>query len=89
MKMPQPLRINSQEELDVLLKKKQKDSDSSLECFILLNFGIRSSKTISLNEHGDYWIYNECDDSEEIIRHHDFEKSFLGKALGNGALYRY
>ena len=52
-------KINSQEELDNLLK----ETDGLVECFVQLNFGIRSSKQISMDDNGDYWVYNEIDDS--------------------------
>lgn len=82
-----PRKITSQQELDELIRKVRKGNP--LDCFVLLNFGIRSSKQISLNENGDYYVYNECDDSEEVINHGSFMSSFLGEALSKGALYKY
>ena len=84
-KMKTPQRINSQEELD----KRIKDSKSKmLECFVQLNFGLRSSKEISMNETGDcYMIYNAIDDSEETVSHEDLMKTFIGEAISKGALY--
>lgn len=52
MKNPRPQKINSQQELDDLIKKVE--GGYPLECFVLLNFGIRSSKDISLNENNTY-----------------------------------
>ena len=78
-------KISSQEELDNLLKEK----DSPIDCFIQLNFGFRSSKQISRDDNGDYWIYNEVDDSEEIIKHSQLMKEFIGEAISKGALYKY
>lgn len=85
-KVQTPQRINSQEELDNRLKQ---SNNNLLNCFVQLNFGLRSSKDISFNENGDYYIYNGIDDSEEIIKHKDLMKSFIGEAISKGALYEY
>lgn len=87
MKNPRPQKINSQQELDDLIKKVE--GGYPLECFVLLNFGIRSSKDISLNENNDYHVYNGSDDSEEIIVHSQLMSSFIGEAISKGALYKY
>lgn len=79
-------KINSQEELDKLLEKLD---GSPLECFVQLNFGIRSSKQITMSDTGDYWVYNEVDDSEENVKHSQLMKSFIGEAISKGALYKY
>ncbi len=79
-------KINSQEELDEILYKLDGDP---LDCFVILNFGIRSSKQITLTDTGDYWVYNEVDDSEENIKHSQLMKSFIGEAISKGALYKY
>lgn len=86
-KMKTPQRINSQEELD----KRIKDSKSKvLDCFVQLNFGLRSSKEISMSETGDcYMVYNAIDDSEETISHEDLMGTFIGEAISKGALYKY
>ena len=83
----QPQRIETQEQLDKLLRKR--NSEYPLGCFIQLNFGIRSSKQITMNDTGDYWIYNEIDDSEENVKHSQLMKSFIGEAISKGALYKY
>lgn len=87
MKSQRPLKINSQKELDDLIKKVK--GGYSLECFVLLNFGLRSSKDISLNENNDYCVYNSVDDSEETIVHSQLMSSFIGEAISKGALYKY
>lgn len=87
MKNPRPQRINSQQELNDLIKKVE--GGYPLECFVLLNFGIRSSKDISLNENNDYHVYNESDDSEETIIYSQLMSSFIGEAISKGALYKY
>lgn len=82
-----PQKISSQSELDDLIKKVK--GSYPLQCFVLLNFGARSSKDISLNENNDYHIYNEIDDSEETIVHSQLMSSFIGEAISKGALYKY
>lgn len=82
-----PQKISSQSELDDLIKKVK--GGYPLQCFVLLSFGARSSKDISLNENNDYHIYNEIDDSEEIIVHSQLMSSFIGEAISKGALYKY
>ena len=87
MKSQRPQKINSQKELDDLIKNVK--GGYSLECFVLLNFGLRSSKDISFNENNDYYVYNTVDDSEEIIVHSQLMNSFIGEAISKGALYKY
>lgn len=82
-----PQKISSQSELDDLIKKVK--GSYPLQYFVLLNFGARSSKDISLNENNDYHIYNEIDDSEEIIVHSQLMSTFIGEAISKGALYKY
>ena len=80
------IKILSQEQLDRLISE---DSDKSLDCFILLNYGLRSSKSITFD--GDsYYIYNEIDDSENIVKHDKLMDSFpIGEAIKKGVLYAY
>lgn len=87
MKNQRPQKINSQKELDDLIKNVK--GCYPLECFVLLNFGLRSSKDISLNENNDYHIYNEADDSEETIVHSQLMSSFIGEVISKGALYKH
>lgn len=82
-----PQKISSQSKLDDLIKKVK--GDYPLQCFVLLSFGARSSKDISLNENNDYHIYNEIDDSEETIVHSQLMSSFIGEAISKGTLYKY
>lgn len=83
----QTQKINSQEELDSLLNNIQEGD--SLDCFVQLNYGLRGSKSISSLDNGDYYILNEVDDSEEIIEHDKLMDSFIGKAMKDGALYKW
>lgn len=82
-----PQRINSQEELDEMLSRQK--SRHPLECFVLLNYGLRSSKDIVFDDNGDYSIFNAIDGTEEIIEHDNLMSSFIGEALEKGALYKY
>ena len=81
-----PQRINSQEELDKFIKE---NNNEPLDCFVLLNYGLKSSKEISMIENGDYWIYNDVDDTEDIYSHDELMDSFIGEAITKGALYKY
>lgn len=87
MKKKKLIQIKTQEELDNLIKKQK--AGYPLECFVQLNFGIRSSKFISLDEDYNYYVYNECDDSEEKISHSNLMTTFIGEAISKGALYKY
>lgn len=78
-------QINSQEELD----KRLKETDSTVYCYVRLNYGLKSSKDITLTEEGDYNVFNGIDNSEEIIKHSDLAKSFIGEAISKGAFYEY
>ena len=80
------IQITTQEQLDSLVKE---SNDNIIDCFVRLNGGLRSSKDISINDDGSYYVYNEIDDTEEIIGHKDFTNSFIGKAMSNGALFKY
>ena len=80
------MKILSQKQLDRLIEK---NPDRSLECFILLNYGLRSSKSIS-SDGDNYYIYNEIDDTEETIPHDKLmDSSPIGEAIKKGALYSY
>ena len=79
-------KINSQEELDNLINS---NNGEPLECFIMLSFGFRSSKDISFDENGDYYVFNEIDGSEEIIKYDNLNSTILGEALSKGCLYKY
>ena len=87
MKKKQPIRINSQEELDKTINKVK--NGYPLECFIQLNYGVRSSKLISLNANNDYEIYHECDDTEETLPHGSLMNTNIGEAITKGALYKF
>lgn len=80
------IQITTQEQLDSLIKE---SSDSIIDCFVMLNGGLRSSKDISITDDGSYYVYNEIDDTEETIGHEDFLDSFLGEAMSKGALFKY
>lgn len=63
---------------------------NSEDFFILLNFGARSSKDITLNEDGTLDILNCIDDSyEENVTEGQLEESFLGEAMEKGAFYKH
>lgn len=83
------IKIETQQQLDELLLGLH--DGELLECFVALAGGLmRSSKDISFeNDKHDYYVYNEVDDSEEVVKHADFNNSTIGEALSKGALYKY
>lgn len=81
-------KITSKEDLDNRIKSYQKKYGCPLECFLATRVG-RSSKTIQINMYGDYAVYNEIDDSEEIIPHAELMDSNIGKAIAAGRFYQY
>ena len=69
------------------LKELAKDG---LECFILLNGGLRSSKYISYNpDDNSFYVLNYIDDSEQELTESQLlnsEYTNIGQALKKGAL---
>ena len=65
----------------------------SVDFFIQLNFGLRSSKNISYNRETDqFFVLNEIDDFEQILNSQqiqDEDYTNIGKAIKLGALYQY
>ena len=80
-------RVNS------LDKLKQMCNGVTKDFFIQLNFGIRSSKSISYNKDTDtFYILNEIDDTEQELNSQtimDEEYTNIGKAITLGAFYAY
>ena len=66
-------------------------SRESIDCFIQLNYGLRSSKNISYDRDADTWyIFNEIDDTEQTVSTKDLkEQTNIIEALDKGALYEY
>ena len=82
------IKILSQEQLDELIYSSE-DEDEIFECFIMLNGGLRSSKSITFDGNS-YYIYNEIDDTEETIPHDKLmDSSPIGEAIKKGVLYAY
>jgi hypothetical protein len=84
--MKEYLKVKSIKHLNKLLKQ---DFNSY---FILLNGGLRSSKDIYLTAEGSYQIFNDIDDSEDILTEKElFDTSItnIGKAIRIGAFYSY
>lgn len=60
--------------------------------FILLNGGLRSSKTISFDGDNIFYVLNEIDDTEQVLTEQelmDSDITNIGKAINNGAFYQY
>ncbi len=58
--------------------------------FILLNFGLRSSKAISYDGSSTFYVLNEIDGTEQELTEQELMNSDLtniGKAINNGAFY--
>ncbi|HAU86057.1 MAG TPA: hypothetical protein DCW90_11345 [Lachnospiraceae bacterium] len=74
--------------MDSLLKDNRATEDFPMECFVQLNYGLRSSKAIYLYG-DDYYVQNEIDGSEEFIEHDKLMESFIGEAICKGAFYKW
>ena len=79
--MSTPKKIESIEQL----KEESKDAG---DFFILINYGLRSSKRIWWN--GTYFlVYNFIDDSEQKLTPEElYTKSNIGVAIERGACYK-
>lgn len=82
-----PTQITS---IDELKKACSEDCESF---FIQLNYGMRSSKTISYNQETDeFWVLNEIDDTEQTLKAQELDDRNLtniGLAIRNGAFYKH
>jgi len=72
------------------IRQLKKLAKNGLECFILLNGGLRSSKYISYHpEENKFYVFNYIDDSEQELTESqllDSEYTNIGQALEKGAL---
>lgn len=83
-------QIKSQEQLDNLIMQNINKGEGMLDCFVLLNGGLRSSKSITFSGNDSYEVLNEIDDTTEIIEHNKLISSFpIGEAIQKGAFYAY
>ena len=68
----------------------KKLAEEGMECFILLNGGLRSSKFISYNpDDNSFYIFNYIDDSEQELTEIQIlssDYSNIGEAMKKGAL---
>ena len=78
-------KIETLEELKVLA------SEDMIDCFIMFNGGLRSSKQIEYDIDRDEWyIFNEIDGEEQYLNTKDLEEETnIIEALSKGALYLY
>ena len=78
-----PVKIKDLDELKDLASK------NTLDCFILLNFGLRSSKDISYNPTTKlFHVFNYIDDTEQDLTEEQLDTdSNIMLALQRGALY--
>ena len=79
-------KINTIDEL----KKDCIKNNGCGEFFIMLNGGLKSSKTIYFEEDGDdFDVIHEIDFSEETLNDEEIVNSFIGEAIVKGAFYSY
>ena len=80
------IRIRTIQQLKELTTK------GGLECFILLNGGLRSSKYIRYHpEDNSFYVFNYIDDTEQELTEAqilDRQHSNIGEAMEKGALIR-
>lgn len=60
--------------------------------FIDLQFGLRSSKTVDVDEDGRFYIVNEIDYTEDVLTEEDLmdeRMTNVGYAITKGAFYCY
>lgn len=78
-------KVNSIKRLKILSK------DIQLDCFIALNFGAKSSKSITYNTNNNLFdIHNEIDDTFQTLTFSElYSESNIGEAIDKGALWTY
>ena len=81
------MKINSIKEL-IELASVADSFDDGFECYIRLNFGAKSSKSIKYFN-GNFHIIHEIDNSSEIMTENDIIDSNIGLAISRGALISY
>lgn len=77
---------------ELMRKASRTNTDNAFECFIMLNGGLRSSKTLRYFPETDTWdICNEIDDSyeEDVSTEYLLRETHIGIALDRGALIEY
>lgn len=81
-------KINSLEELKEVLS----EEGETVEGYILLKGGIRSSKSMCKIGNDQYSIINEVDDTEDILTLEEFNdntKTNIGDAIAKGIFFLY
>ena len=78
-------KIETLEELKVLA------SEDMIDCFIMFNGGLRSSKQIEYDIDRDEWyIFNEIDGEEQFLSTKDLDdETNIIEALNKNCLYMY
>lgn len=79
-------RIETFEELKVLASQ-----DDLIDCFIMFDGGLRSSKQLEYDVDRDEWyVFNEIDGEEQFLSTDDLaEETNIIEALNKGNLYLY
>ena len=72
------------------IKQLKERAKNGLECFILLNGGLRSSKFVRYDpEDNSFYVFNYIDDTEQKLTESqllDSEYTNIGQAMEKGAL---
>lgn len=70
---------------------KKRAAKGPIEVFLLLNFGLRSSKDLSYNKETDTWsIFNYIDDTSQTLKTEELsDNTNIIEALEKKALYQY
>lgn len=63
-------------------------SEETSDFCIVLNFGLKSSKTI-LYDGELFYIFNDIDDSETELTEAELTESIIGEAINKGSFYKY
>lgn len=81
------LNKNNMKKVNSINELKQLDGECS-DFFILLNFGLKSSKTISFD--GEFfYVFNDIDGSEVALTETELKNSIIGEAINKGSFYQY
>ena len=70
------------------IEQLKKESKNGADFFILLNYGLRSSKNVCFDGK-EFEVYNEIDDTSQVLTEKQlFTKSNIGKAIEQGAFFK-
>lgn len=86
-----PMKIDNIEQLKKICEETKELIGDQLDCYIMLNYGIRSSKTFLFQEDTSLVVVNEIDGTYTHINSIDklmtSKKTNIGKAMESGAFF--